>query len=98
MWQFIYRHGTAHAWAMTDAWCTCKSMHNGNCIAICSLLTWLCWAQCTAKGSKHAINSRAGIIGFFNSGSCEFESDNGLTEAQRFYETNRHVGRRFKLK
>ena len=62
------------------------------------ILTRLGLMQCTAKGSKHAINSRAGIIGFFNSGSCESESDNGLSEAQRFYETNRHVGRRFKLK
>ena len=54
--------------------------------------------QCTAGGSAHAINSRRGILGFFDSSSSDFQSDNGLSEAQRFYETKKHVGRRMKLK
>ena len=53
--------------------------------------------QCTAGGSPHAINSRKGIISFFNTGSGPFESENGMTDAQRFFETTRLGSRKFKI-
>lgn len=49
----------------------------------------------TAKYAKpyeplgHGINSRAGIMSFFNAGSSAYVSDNGLTEAQRYFQTSR---------
>lgn len=40
------------------------------------------------------LDSKKGIMSFFNTGSSLFASDNGLAEAQKFYSKNRRGNRR----
>lgn len=45
--------------------------------------------------NSNFLDSRKGTMGFFNAGSSLFASDNGLAEAQRFFQSKRgrRVGR-----
>jgi len=39
--------------------------------------------------NSNFLDSRKGIMSFFNAGSSLFASDNGLAEAQKFYQSKR---------